>query len=131
MMDVNLQAVEKLVQDAKLDLRLDCDIEIIEELDGKPRVVFKNADKYPPETFDKILYALGGSTPVNFLKSMGVECDDKSWPIINELGETNISDLFLIGDLDVGKKGGSIITAYNSAYRAAQQIMTRIKDRNG
>jgi DNA-directed RNA polymerase specialized sigma24 family protein len=35
-------------------------------------------------------------------------------PVFDEAGATNVSGLYLIGDLVVGKKGGSIITAFNS-----------------
>ena len=39
-------------------------------------------------------------------------------PVFDEAGATNVAALYLIGDLVVGKKGGSIITAFNSAVRA-------------
>jgi len=35
------------------------------------------------------------------------------------------SNLYLIGDLVVGKNGGSIITAFNSAVHAMKRICTR------
>jgi thioredoxin reductase len=52
---------------------------------------------------------------------LGIEFDDEG-PIFNEDGETNVAGLFLIGDLVVGKTGGSIITAFNSAVRAIRRI---------
>jgi thioredoxin reductase len=43
-------------------------------------------------------------------------------PIFNKSGETNVAGLFLIGDLVLGKTGGSIITAFNSAVHAMRSI---------
>jgi len=42
--------------------------------------------------------------------------------VFDEAGATNVDGLYLIGDLVVGKKGGSIITAFNSAVRAMKSI---------
>ena len=46
-------------------------------------------------------------------------------PVFDEAGATNVDGLYLIGDLVVGKKGGSIITAFNSSVRAMKCICTR------
>jgi thioredoxin reductase len=43
-------------------------------------------------------------------------------PVFDEAGATNVAGLYLIGDLVVGKKGGSIITAFNSAVHAMKRI---------
>jgi thioredoxin reductase (NADPH) len=91
------------------------------ENDGeRPRAVFKE-EQYAARTFDRVVYALGGTTPTNFLRMLGIEFDDEG-PVFNENGETNVAGLFLIGDLVVGKTGGSIITAFNSAVRAVRSI---------
>jgi thioredoxin reductase len=36
--------------------------------------------------------------------------------------ETSIPGLFLIGDLSAGRKGGSIISAFNSSHDAMKKI---------
>jgi thioredoxin reductase (NADPH) len=91
------------------------------EVDGnRPRVVF-NEGNYPPETFDRVVYALGGSTPSNFLRTLGIEFNDEG-PLFNSSGETNVPGLFVLGDLVVGQKGGSIITAFNSAVHAMRRM---------
>jgi thioredoxin reductase (NADPH) len=87
---------------------------------GRPRVRFKE-ETYSPRTFDTIVYALGGTTPVNFLRTLGIAFLDGR-PKIDSAGETSVPGLFLIGDLTVGKAGGSIITAFNSAARAIKRI---------
>jgi thioredoxin reductase (NADPH) len=92
----------------------------IEDDAGRPRVVFKE-ESYPPRTFDRVVYALGGSTPSNFLRTLGIQFNEEG-PIFDSSGETNVPGLFILGDLVVGRKGGSIITAFNSAVHAMQRI---------
>jgi thioredoxin reductase (NADPH) len=87
---------------------------------GRPRVVLKE-EQYAPRTFDRVVYALGGTTPTNFLRMLGIKFDDEG-PVFKESGETDVPGLFLIGDLVVGKTGGSIITAFNSAVHAMRSI---------
>ena len=95
---------------------------IIEVLDqqGRPHVKFKE-EVYSERTFDSIVYALGGTTPVNFLRSLGVVFEN-GMPKTDRSGETNVPGLLLVGDLTVSKTGGSIITAFNSAARAIKRV---------
>ena len=118
MMKTNQDAVEKLSNEQKIKVRLNSDIEGLEEENEKPLVVFKDGTR---EVFDKVLYALGGTTPVNFLKTIGVEFED-GWPVLSVNGATNIPNLYLIGDLQTGKRGGSIIMCYKSAFFAAKTL---------
>ena len=92
----------------------------IQNESGRPRVFFKE-NAFQARTFDTIVYALGGTAPVNFLRSLGILFEDGK-PKIDAAGETSVPGLFLIGDLTVGKTGGSIITAFNSAARAIKRI---------
>ena len=89
---------------------------------GRPHAVFKE-EQYAARTFERIVYALGGTTPTNFLRMLGIEFTEEG-AVFDESGETNVPGLFLIGDLVVGKTGGSIITAFNSAVRAVRRICT-------
>ena len=95
-------------------------IKQVEDEIGRPRVVF-NEPEFLPRPFDRVIYALGGTTPTNFLRTLGIFFNDQG-PIFDEAGATNVSGLYLIGDLVVGKKGGSIITAFNSAVHAMKRI---------
>ena len=87
---------------------------------GRPRVAFKERE-YGWKRFDRVVYALGGTTPSNLLRMLGIEFNDEG-PIFDPSGETNVRGLFLIGDLVVGRGGGSIILAFNSATRAMSRI---------
>lgn len=71
-----------------------------------------------------MIFALGGTTPTNFLHTPGITFNGDG-PVFDEAGATNVAGLYLIGDLVVGKKGGSIITAFNSAVRAMKSICVR------
>jgi thioredoxin reductase (NADPH) len=95
-------------------------IKQVEDEAGRPRVVFVEPE-YQSRTFERVIYALGGTTPTNFLRTLGIAFNDQG-PIFDEAGATNVAGLYLIGDLVVGKKGGSIITAFNSAVHAMKRI---------
>ncbi|HEY0761426.1 MAG TPA: NAD(P)/FAD-dependent oxidoreductase [Pyrinomonadaceae bacterium] len=92
----------------------------IEDEQGRPRVVFRE-ETVSPRTFDRVIYALGGTTPTNFLRTLGIAFNEHG-PIFDDAGATNVAGLYLLGDLVVGTKGGSIITAFNSAVHAMRRI---------
>lgn len=92
----------------------------IEDEQGRPRVVFRE-ETVLPRTFDRVIYALGGTTPTNFLRTLGIAFNEHG-PIFDDAGATNVPGLYLLGDLVVGTKGGSIITAFNSAVHAMRRI---------
>lgn len=71
-------------------------------------------------TFDYIVYALGGITLKNFLKTIGIEFVGEQ-PFLKEGFETNVEGLFLVGDLFAGKKGGSVNWAFNSSREATKK----------
>lgn len=87
---------------------------------GRPRITF-NEPEHSARVFDRVIFALGGTTPTNFLHTLGIAFNADG-PVFDEAGATNVAGLYLIGDLVVGKKGGSIITAFNSAVRAMKSI---------
>jgi thioredoxin reductase (NADPH) len=125
MMQQNSSAVETLKAHGKLRVWLECSVKEIADKDSKPHVIFEN-EKFASEVFDKVIFSIGGTTPVNFLKTIGVEFDG-DWPKFGPSGETNVSGLYLIGDLVAGKLGGSIITAYNSSFRSAKHLLGQKK----
>lgn len=88
--------------------------------DGSPIVCFAE-EAFGELEYDHVLYALGGTTPQNFLTTIGIAFDGPS-PVLGEGYETSVPGLFLVGDLSAGTKGGSVISAFNSSREA----MTRI-----
>jgi thioredoxin reductase (NADPH) len=102
--------------------------ELQDGADGRALVVFQET-KLPPLSVDHIIYALGGTTPTNFLKAIGIAFEGTA-PVIKEGYETSIPGLYLIGDLSAGKKGGSINLAFNMAAEAMQSISRRAQSQS-
>lgn len=53
----------------------------------------------------------------------GVPLDSKGWPEVNHNGETRLTDVFMIGDVQRGPS--SIVAAIGSARRATDTILWR------
>ncbi len=123
MNEKNRNKITTLEKENKVRVFLDNNIDSIEESDGQVKVNFKE-QKVESRVYDRIVYALGGTTPSNFLKVSGVEFN-KNCPRINEGNETNIPGLFLIGDLSTGENGGSIVLAFNSSETAMRFMEKR------
>lgn len=118
MNDINKESLIALTETNEIKLKLSSNITSIDDENGNPKVNFSESEY---EIYDFVVYALGGSTPENFLKLIGIEFDGPN-PILKEGYETTIPGLFLTGDLSAGKKGGSIIWAFNSANTAIKKI---------
>ncbi len=120
MNDINRSSLIALAERAQVALRLGSTIAGIEDASGRPAVRFAGGDA-APEVFDYVVYALGGTTPHNFLKMVGIEFNGDE-PTLGDEYETNVAGMFLVGDLSAGRKGGSIIWAFNSASIAMKKI---------
>ena len=118
----NLEALLEMERRRDVEILRSSNLKGIEDDAGRPRVVFDEPE-YLPRIFGRVIFALGGTTPTNFLHTLGIAFDADG-PVFDESGATNVDGLYLLGDLVVGKKGGSIITAFNSAVRAMKSICT-------
>jgi thioredoxin reductase (NADPH) len=119
----NCDALLAMEQRGEVEILRSSNIKEIEAEAGQPRISFDEPE-YAARTVDRVIFALGGTTPTNFLHTLGITFNGDG-PVFDEAGETNVAGLYLIGDLVVGKKGGSIITAFNSAVRAMKSICIR------
>lgn len=117
--EINEDILKSMAKNKTAELLLGTDIKEIHPHDGKVQVIFKEGSE---KLFDKIVYAIGGTSPEAFLKMSGVEYEGKH-PKFNENFETNLQGLFLAGDLVYAK--GTIIKAFNSGKRIAQEIARR------
>ena len=97
---------------------LGVNIEAIEDEDSKVKVVFKEIES---ELFDRVIYAIGGTTPSGFLASSGIKEED-GVPVHDENYETNIKGLFVAGDI-TQERGGSIALGLNHGFAIACYIM--------
>lgn len=124
MNEINKESLIALAETQEIKLKLGSYITSIDDENGKPKVNFSDSEN---EIYDFVVYALGGSTPENFLKLIGIEFDGPN-PILKEGYETTIPGLFLTGDLSAGKKGGSIIWAFNSSNTVMKKICENYLD---
>jgi thioredoxin reductase (NADPH) len=116
----NHEALLAMEQRDEVEILRSSNIKEIADEAGRPRIIFAEPE-HATRLFDRVIFALGGTTPTNFLHTLGIAFNDDG-PLFDEAGGTNVDGLYLIGDLVVGKKGGSIITAFNSAVRAMKSI---------
>lgn len=117
----NAGAVNALIKDNQLEVLFGSNIaEVQVSKNEKPLVCFEE-DHHNAREFDIVVYALGGSTPENFLKSTGINFVDEA-PDLTESGESTTPGLFIIGDLLAGKKGGSIAHAFNASKATMENI---------
>jgi thioredoxin reductase (NADPH) len=120
MNDINRASLEALEEQGRALVLRGTNVARVESDGGRPRVRFAE-EAPPPETFDHVVLALGGTTPENFLKTIGIDFDGQT-PVLRDGYETSIPGLFLVGDLTAGKTGGSIISAFNSANEAMRAL---------
>ncbi len=122
MNDINRENLLRLEREGRVKILYNSNVLGIENSEG-PLVVFSEPELGSLK-FDHVVLALGGSTPKNFLKLLGIRFNNDD-PIIKHGYETSVEGLFLVGDLVFGKSGGSIISAFNSAHRAVKQIHSK------
>ena len=117
----------KSIDSGKLKTKLGIDIESLEshEIDGvkKPKVNFTDGTS---EIYDKIVYAIGGVAPIDFLKKCNLELDSAGVPIVSQSCESSVKNIFVAGDL-LFKSGGSIASALNNGFDIVNEIQKRIK----
>jgi thioredoxin reductase (NADPH) len=118
MTSLNRESLLALEQRGKVEILRSSNIESLSEDEGKPRVHFAE-EACRDRSFDHIIYALGGSTPGNFLREIGIAFQGKH-PDVTQGYETSIKGLYLIGDL--APESGSIILAFNSSRDAMRDI---------
>src|SRR6476646_9705304 len=119
----NRDALLAMEQRGEVEILRSSNIKEIEDEAGRPHISFAEPE-HTARTLDRVIFALGGTTPTNFLHTLGIAFNGDG-PLFDEAGGTNVEGLYLIGDLVVGKKGGSIITALNSSVRAMKSICLR------
>lgn len=105
----------------KLRLRMNTDIESIENEKGLIKVNFNDGFH---TIYDRIIYAIGGTSPVDFLKKCGLDLDEDGNPSYDEHYRTNISCMYIAGDIAF-KSGGSIAYALNHGYHIVNSFMRR------
>jgi thioredoxin reductase (NADPH) len=93
---------------------LGINIDALEDVEGRVKVMFNEVEH---EVFDRVIYAIGGTTPSAFLSSSGIKEEDGK-PVHDNNYETNIEGLFVAGDI-TQESGGSIALGLNHGYAIA------------
>lgn len=101
---------------------LGVNIDGLEDEDGKVKVLFNEIE---PQVFDRVIYAIGGTTPSAFLQSSGIKEVD-GCPVHDDNYETNIKGLFVAGDI-TQESGGSIALGLNHGYAIACFIQGKVQ----
>ncbi len=116
--DINAEMINRYDQEERLRVRYSTDIESIENEEGRVKVNYTNGFH---TIYDRVIYALGGTTPVDFLQKSGIEIDENKQPIFDENYQTSVEGLYLAGDI-IYNSGGSIAMAINHAYTVLEDI---------
>jgi thioredoxin reductase (NADPH) len=119
----NIAMIEKAISEGTVIPRLGVDIDGLDNIDGK---VHGNYVDGTSDIYERVIYAIGGTTPVDFLKNANLDLDATGEPIIKENLETSVTGIYIAGDIAF-KSGGSIAIALNHGYRIVTDILKREK----
>ena len=91
---INEEMLKKYEDAKQLNIKLNCDINSLEEDNGFVKVNYSNGES---QNFNRVIYAIGGTAPIDFLKNCGVNISDNLKPIFNENFECCCKNLYLAG----------------------------------
>lgn len=117
----NQRDIANAIMHKEVEAILGTDINSLEDDGGRVRVIFNERE---PQTFDRVIYAIGGTTPSVFLANSGIE-EFEGKPVHDENYETNIEGLFVAGDI-TQESGGSIALGLNHGYAIACHIQKHV-----
>ena len=117
----NKEMIKNYAQDKHVTLKLGIDINDVVSEHGQLRVNFSDETH---ELYDRAVYAIGGTTPKDFLKACGITIDTKGEPIFDSNYESESKGLYIAGDIAFAS-GGSIAIALNHGYRIVTHILGR------
>jgi len=121
---INTEMCMKYLNNGKLINKLGVDVESVEP--GTERAVKVNFTDGTTGEYDRVVYALGGTTPKDILVNSGVKTGEWDVPVYDEKTfETNIKGLYTIGDVVTDQ--GSIALAFNHASDAVKDIASKLK----
>ncbi len=113
----NEKEITEAIQSGKVRPLLNQTIDSLEAKQGKIHVNFGDGSS---ETFERLIYAIGGTTPSAFLQSSNIGIEEGK-PVHDEHYETQVKGLFVAGDI-TQESGGSIVLGLNHGYAIAKKI---------
>ncbi|MDQ7047668.1 MAG: NAD(P)-binding domain-containing protein [Sulfurovum sp.] len=124
---MNTEMTTKYLDNGKLINKMGVDVEGV-EVDGDPgeERVKVNFTDGTSEVYERVVYALGGTSPVDFLVNSKIDVGRWDEPLMDEKTmETNIKGLYTIGDVVTDQ--GSIALAFNHASYVMNDIVAKNK----
>jgi thioredoxin reductase (NADPH) len=120
--EVNRRILGDLEATGQVAVWREADLASLKDAGESPRVdaTFRDGRQ---ARFDRVIYALGGTTPEGFLRQAGVELDGKQ-PLVDDRFHSTVPGLFLAGDLVAGGKG-SIVKAFNTGHAVVWEGLCR------
>lgn len=115
----NQSDIEKAVSKGMVRPLLNTEITELESEGGRVKVIFSDGES---ELYDRLVYAIGGTTPSGFLAGSGIREEDGK-PVHDENYQTNVEGLFVAGDI-TQESGGSIALGLNHGFAIANYIQS-------
>ncbi|WP_104721118.1 NAD(P)-binding domain-containing protein [Helicobacter mesocricetorum] len=120
--ETNQDNLNVCLQSQKITPKFGIDIQKIEDEKGKPKVYFTDDSS---EIFDRIIYAIGGIAPIDFLKKCNLQLNEDGTPIVGDDHQSSVDGIYIAGDI-LFKNGGSIAAALNHGFHIIQSIKARL-----
>lgn len=120
--EINHENLQKCFDSKAIEPKLGIDIESLEDVDGKVKANFTDGTS---DIYDRIIYAIGGIAPVDFLKKCGLDLDENGVPKVDENHQTSIEKIYVAGDI-LFKNGASIATALNHGFHIVKEIQKKL-----
>jgi thioredoxin reductase (NADPH) len=117
----NQRNIANAIAHKEVNAVLGVNIDGVEDDEGRVKVLFNEIDAV---TYDRVIYAIGGTTPSAFLANSGITEEDGR-PVHDDNYETNIEGLFVAGDI-TQESGGSIALGLNHGYAIACFIQAKV-----
>ena len=114
----NQADIAKAVEEGSVRALMGVDILGLEEDEGRVSVLLSEGVN---ESYDRVVYAIGGTTPSAFLTGSGILIEEGK-PVHDENYETNIKELYVAGDI-TQESGGSIALGLNHGFAIANHIL--------
>lgn len=115
----NQADIERVMNSGSVRALLNTEIVELESESGKVKTIFSDGSS---EMFDRVVYAIGGTTPSGFLQSSGIR-EEYGKPVHDENYQTNVPGLFVAGDI-TQESGGSIALGLNHGFAIANYVKT-------
>ncbi len=120
--ETNQESLNACLTSQKVTPKFGIDIQKIEDENGKPKVYFTDGSE---EVFDRIIYAIGGIAPIDFLKKCNLDLNEDGTPIVDDKHQSSVDGIYIAGDI-LFKNGGSIAAALNHGFHSIQSIQEKL-----